>query len=131
MLGRNAKRKYAAEWRDLTYYSMISASFLGPGPRNGRGAEWDFTFSGMKRGFRCGGHLYLQAQSVRCDEWVYWYAYNPKVEIRHYTRLIPGRGGEGASGHVLRCYENQAVPAPYSAARAWPRTSQGMGLRTK
>ena len=38
--------------------------------------------------------------------------------FRQNPRLAPSRGGECASGHILRCYENQAVPAPYSAARA-------------
>ena len=35
-------------------------------------------------------------------------------------RLAPGRGGECASGHVLRCYNNQAVPAPFIRSASLP-----------
>ena len=66
MLGRNAKRKYAAEWRDLTYYSMISASPLGPARlRMGGEAEWDFEVGTQARYLRCGDFEYWQAYEDR------------------------------------------------------------------
>ena len=40
-------------------------------------------------------------------------------------RARPARGGESTSGCFLRCYDNQAMPTPYSAARAGQGPERG------
>ena len=51
---------------------------LGPGPRNGRGAEWDFIICRHEKRFHGGDFGYRHLRSVRCVGCVWCQARGPK-----------------------------------------------------
>ena len=92
-------------------------SLRAPASSNGRGAEWDFEVNTQARGLRCDDFLYRQARPSQALGQARTANIRSLAQPAYYSR-----GGKCASGHAFRCYENQAMPAPDSAARVCQRS---------